>query len=186
MAPACTLNGHRVWKFYPLTRNTSMYLIHIIVSWESLISVHMWNFTWILDFRMDFWISNWISGFQKRISGFHLNHYYSEHTAKIYSWFMHWLPLSLRNVEMIVGRLLPLRCSKNLSGIPKQVVLFTCNTQIKRKCWNRSISARVLYPWQMQIANFRGTFRQRHMVERGLVATCVCGGWGIFSITACM
>ena len=44
-----------------------------------------------LDFNVDFWVSKQISGFQsgfldfKRISGFHLNHYYSEHTAKIYS-----------------------------------------------------------------------------------------------------
>ena len=69
------------------------------------------DFTWISDFRMDFWISKWISGFQSgfldfkvdfwiskwisgfqadfwisnRISGFHLNRYYSEDTAKIYS-----------------------------------------------------------------------------------------------------
>ena len=28
------------------------------------------DFTWISDFRMDFWISKWISGFFKRISGF--------------------------------------------------------------------------------------------------------------------
>ena len=44
-----------------------------------------------LDFKVDLWISKWISGFQsgfldfKRISGFHLNRYYSEDTAKIYS-----------------------------------------------------------------------------------------------------
>ena len=40
-------------------------------------------------FHMNFWISKWISEFQsefldfKRISGFHLNRYYSEDTAKI-------------------------------------------------------------------------------------------------------
>ena len=99
------------------------------------------DFTWISDFRMDFWISKgisgfpsgfldfkvdfwiskwisglskWISGFQsgfldfkvdfwissrfldfKWISGFHLNRYYSERTAKIYSWFLNCIPLSL-------------------------------------------------------------------------------------------
>ena len=57
--------------------------------------VDFWISKWIsgfqsgfLDFKVDFWISKWISGFQsefldfKRISGFHLNRYYSERTAK--------------------------------------------------------------------------------------------------------
>ena len=67
------------------------------------------DFKWIsgfqsgfLDFKVDFWISSgfldfkadfWIS---KRISGFHLNRYYSEDTAKIYSWtIMNHILLSL-------------------------------------------------------------------------------------------
>ena len=50
------------------------------------------DFTWISDFRMDFRMDFWIS---KWISGFHLNRYYSEDTAKIYSWFMNCILLSL-------------------------------------------------------------------------------------------
>ena len=66
-----------------------------ISKWISGFQVDFWISKWIsgfqsgfLDFKVDFWISKWISGFQsgfldfKRISGFHLNRYYSERTAK--------------------------------------------------------------------------------------------------------
>ena len=52
------------------------------------LSVRDFEIHWI---SRGFRISEWISGFQsgfldfKRISGFHLNRYYSEDTAKIYS-----------------------------------------------------------------------------------------------------